>query len=146
MTWQSDIAALPSDRERVEYLTEELRRRDTEGCDLYAAARAAFGLSPSEARIVVRLALSLGNAVPYDLLIDAMQPRDDTENPAGSLHVFLASIRRKMCRSPITIETLHGYGLLMNGPDDLFGPQLSASASTAPTATDAGAITGGRNG
>ncbi|MGS4945360.1 helix-turn-helix domain-containing protein [Meridianimarinicoccus sp. RP-17] len=138
MGWQADIARLPDDRARVEYLCEELRRRDAEGCALFSAVQGAFGLSPAEARIVTRLVRSLGIAVPYDLLIDAMEPGEETGNPHGSLHVLLCSARRKMRGSPMQIETVHGYGLRLNGPDTLFGPHLSASGSNAPTAPGAG--------
>ncbi|MGS4948071.1 helix-turn-helix domain-containing protein [Meridianimarinicoccus sp. RP-17] len=139
MGWQADIARLPDDRARVEYLCEELRRRDAEGCALFSAVQGAFGLSPAEARIVTRLVRSLGNAVPYDLLIDAMEPQEDTEKEKRSFDAHVCKARRKMRGSPMQIETVHGYGLRLIGPDTLFGPHLSASGSNAPTAPDAGA-------
>lgn len=145
MTWESDIAALPNDRERVEYLIEELRRRDAEGCALYSSVRAAFGLSPSEARIVVRLARSRGNAVPYDLLLDSISPREGTQNAMRSLHVFLVGIRRKLRNSSATIKTVHAYGVRMDDPDNLFESQRSASDNNAPTGSDAGTTTGEQN-
>lgn len=138
MTWQADIARLPDDRSRVEYLSEELLRRDAEADALAMQFRCTFGLSPAEARIAARLMRSLGQVVPYEILIDAMNPADDTENPRRTLSVHVHRIRQKLRVDPLKIVTVHGDGLMMNGPDDMFGPNLSASGSEAPTAPDAG--------
>lgn len=138
LSWRRDIAALSDNLSKVEYLTEALRQRDAEGSTVVSTLRLTFGLSPAEARVIARLARSLGNAVPYDLIIEAMGSKEKTEDPKRCLSVFLCNARKKMARSKIEIATVHGYGLCMNDPNDCLGSILSASKFKAPTALGAG--------
>lgn len=139
MDWRSCLDTLPDDRSRAEFLEEVLRQRDEADADGSLGRFVEMSFTPTEARIVARLVRAKGAAVPYSLLICAMKPRDDAEEPRSSLGVHVCHIRRKLRRTPVRIETMHGYGLRLNGPVETLGSTLSAPGPAAPTAPGAGA-------
>lgn len=136
--WESYVLALPSDRERVEYLAEEMRRRDRSFDGLAEEFRQEFGMTPQQSRICARLMQSLGHVVPYEFLIVAMHSEDSID-PRNQLGVQLFTIRSKLQGSRIWIDTDHGVGLRMMCAGPLFRSPKVRAGSIAPTGPSAGA-------
>ena len=103
--WRGELAACEDDRERLQYATDMLA--DILDCSAAVGGyKLLYGLTPTEARMLHRLARHPGFMVPIDALTAMLHEDTDVE----SMRVHILRIRRK---AGVSILNVHGQGYIL---------------------------------